>query len=60
MECPILNSSTSKNMQSVDAALREMEVILTFDAERVNGLGFATNWRPNEPNRDARATKPSC
>ena len=55
-----MNPSTSKSMQLVDAALREMEVILTFDAERVNGLGSATNWRPNERIRDARATKPSC
>ena len=60
MACQIPKSSTSKNMQLVDAALREMEVILTFDAESVNGLGFERLWRRNERIRDARATKPSC
>ena len=37
-----------------------MGLILTFDAESVNGLGSATNWRRNERIRNARATKPSC
>ena len=58
--CLILKPLTLRSMRWVGVVWVLMGLILRFDAESVNGLGSATNWRRNERIRDARATKPSC